>query len=853
MKKTKVYRPRRGLRFTNGRRGASPAAGFVSGGSIKRSRPSGPATNLTSPSLAVSGTDAFLDLNFLGIDVVLVTNATGSAGNKLQFLIGADQPSGSFYSENANGGAFHYTDGVTTIGALTASFPSTLFSVATGTAHPGNIIPTTNSVLRFGNGRDPVPQGPPFLLLTDDGANRSSVVDGAVYRAIGRPRAFYCPFSPVVSSSSFDLQGAISTGRLYERRKLDAKLLGRSRASVGTVPFPSVTVIDVNPTGTFTIPSWTHASIGTNQAFVIGSLSSSNYDSIVLNTFVSGTESLESSAVPATAQLHFTKSQRFQKLIVKKTASFFDTVIPTSGVIVPTTFLPGTGTLINTVTGTNIAQTISFYRFPATVQIPVSQSGYLTDLKVWVELVHMSGVVSSSYPLGNLSIAIRHPTLRWGHAYPIRNDPALVRVYNSDTAVFTGDQNFFRDRYSPPGNFFHSTFILWEGPPTLTGRGPYDLEAQTNGGFDDVRYPVWQRDRSMRTIFTDGATVPNPRHHYVRGFVSGNNVGAPNSAILATGSAFGFDVPWTSDKTVFPGTESYQAPGSPPPGWLTGPGGIAAVNEWPTTGSNYGTNQIRPFLPLLDPIFARKRITDELPTVGLNLTSSDAIFTPNAWSGFRPGLRGTQISGTWEILFTQNNLSLVPVSAAFRQVRLEFTYETSPSFLRPRISRRFSPRLSGPRYLFSISGSDDSNNVFGISFPGKGSASWDWYVTDIFTADDNHGEIGRSFGISLNPAGTAQVNSPALTYRLSGALADIVGSTPSWLLDRFTGMPAIPESSATMVPRVSEPVSLVPFTQFLLPRSSLDSPQLLKTVAQATNPPQTLRDLASAFTASAAT
>ena len=871
------------MRFTSGRRGVSPTAGFVSGPAVKRSRRFDSRSSLTGIKFfdAVSATASPLFIGFVTSGSFIPApgsfqigfKSSGSFANGYNIFFDV-VPSGSAlvgtYVETALSATFFYAIDKTSLGQFMANFPSTLIAVVSG-ANDSTLIFDDNgdgASIQFGGGIDSGSTGQQFKIFKD----QRPIVDtlgtsGDVQRFVSIDRFPYDPPSSVISGSSTAIYGAISTGRNYERRKFDAILLGQTAASVPCAPFPSPVVMDANPTGTFVIPSWARSSLGQNQSFVISVLTSSNYEDRVLNTVTSGTEALESTAVPASASLHFSKSQRFQKLTVKHTASFFDTVIPSvSGASVPQLFLPGTGTIVNFVTG-NLTLTGSSgkgnFRNPATFYIPVNQSGFLTDLKVWVELVHLSGGPGLTYPLGNLSIALRHPSLRWGHAYPIRNDPALLRVYSSNGAIFNGDAGAPLDLYGPQvANYFHSSFVLWEGNDFAGVVGPYNQEAAIDGGFEDSRYPVWQRDRSMRVVFHDGAPVSHPRRLYNRGFVSGNFAGSPNAGALASASAFGFDVPWTSDQTVFPGTESYQAPGSPPPGWLTGPGGTAAVNEWPTTGSNYGAAEMQPFLPLLDPLFVKKRITGELPVGGLIFPGSEALFTPDQWHGFRPGLRGTQISGTWELLICQGQGSLlvnqgvrnyIHCSAAFRQVRLEFTYETSPaSNVRSRVPRQYSPRRSGARYLFTMSGSDQSDSwqvPFGIS----PSASWDWYPTDVYTTDDPRSEAGRTFGISLDSAGAVGSNGAALTYRLSGSLADIVGNTPTWLLDQFTGMPVIPESSATLVPREVVPISQGSFNQFLLPRTILDFPKSLRTVADVTNPPQTLRDLASAFTASMAT
>lgn len=268
------------------------------------------------------------------------------------------------------------------------------------------------------------------------------------------------------------------------------------------------------------------------------------------------------------------------------------------------------------------------------------------------------------------------------------------------------------------------------------------------------------------------------------------------------------------------------------------------MNEWPTTGVNYGTNTIRPLYPLLDPVTQRKRVTPEARPQ--NSASDD--FRPDLWVGTRPGLRGTEVSGTWELLLLCGGSpsNTVIGNMFFRQVRLEFTIET-PSYTRPRrVSRRRKAVIGGTRLISSISGSDATLYPVGAISQRAG---WDSWISDQYVTVDSAGEVDRSFGISLNdgtaPAGTA------LLYRLTGALADAIGTTtPSWLLSGQGGMPVLPESSSSLVPIVRQPVVAAPFADFIQPRRDLDLTQLLTSIASDSNPKKSLRDLAESFSAS---
>lgn len=701
------------------------------------------------------------------------------------------------------------------------------------------------------------------LTSLDDSSAFTVHFTGSVMRTVADRPSFFVPFSPVVLSSSLSIEGSITRGRRYERRKLNSILLGQPVSAVDSTPFPSPAVMDVGPTGSFVSPSFTHASIGFNQAFVATSLSSSGAEDRYFNTFTSGTEGLELSAVPASATLHYSKETRFATLMVKKTASASDIVIR-SGSWVPKSFATGTGCLFSQVTGVAEDALVpsegsskqSSAWAPASILIPVTGSGRILDVKVWVELVQLSSS-GDPYPLGNLGIALRSPNLTWGNAHPIRNDPRLIRVYTSPGDTFSfiaGIHEGFRRMYAGTGSnvsrFYRDTFLMWEGPAIFDSAtdGNDPPKFGLDGGQFMVHYPTWQRDRGMRTVFSDGSPVLNPRHLLAIS-PSGNFVGSPNAAV-GRNNAFGGDVPWTSDPSVT-GSSTFFAAGSPPGGWLTGPGGAADANEWPTTGVNYGTNTIRPIYPFLDPVVCRKRVTsDASPSSGSTNSTLPESYRPDIWAGTRPGLRGTEVSGTWELLLVAGGSFIdnpVP-NFYFRQVRLEFLVET-PTYTRSsRFQRRRTPIRSGERLVSTISGSDSALYPPLLASPVAG---WDFWLTDTYVPVDHAGEIGRSFGIRLN-TGSVPMDT-ALSYRLSGALAAVVGSAPGWLLSGPGGMPVIPESSATLVPRTALSIASSSPSDFLQPRRTLDLTQRLQDLAAEQNPLESLRDVAARFVSSSAT
>ncbi len=1015
MKRTKVYRPRRGLRFTNGRRGVSPPAGFVGGTPIARTRPTQVLVNAILPNGAYPSSSAEMTLavgsgtwqygwlmdestgsltaSFTPVAPLALQfdTSVGHGGNAIYgdfgWLSGSDLCvgfTGSSRSTRFDGGAnfdigltddllfayvgrfrfitgsfgnifgkvdsaltkgwsvagtdgsnyiFQLRDGATlknsglganyltgqwhvAIGALDRASGQQQFGIrsldtgqtivssvnqitgpvtcssnfyfgatnwvsanegfqmaalylSTGSQVATGVLPSLQPLLeKFARYLGGVATASFYSSLLGQDTSRELTLEtgGDVMRSITSPSTVFEPFSPAVLSSSVLIEGSISKGRGYERRKYNSILLGQQASAIGRTPFPSPSVMDVGLTGAFESPSWTHASVGFNQAFVGTSLSSSNYENVIFNTFTSGTQALETSAVPASATLRYSKETRFATLMVKKTASVSDIVIR-SGSWVPKSFSVGTGCLFSQVSGvaedalvpSEGGSKVSSVWAPASILIPVTGSGKLVDIKVWIELVQASSS-GDPYPLGNLGIALRSPNLTWGNAHPIRNDPNLIRIYTSPGDTFSflaGTHEGFRRMYAGTGSnvnrFYRDTFLLWEGPAIFDSVS--DGNDPPGGGFDGGafirRYPVWQRDRGMRTVFSDGSPVLNPRH-LTNTSPSGNFIGSPNAGV-GRNSAFGSDVPWTSDRSVT-GSTTFFANGSPPAGWLTGPGGAADVNEWPTTGVNYGTNTIRPVYPFLDPLVCKKRVTsDASPSSGSTNQTVPESYRPDIWAGTRPGLRGTEVNGTWELLLVAGG-SLIdnPVpNFYFRQVRLELTVET-PSYTRSsRYTRRRQPIRSSAevqRLVSTISGSDAALYP---PFVTTALAGWDYWLTDIYTPVDEAGEIGRSFGVTPN-SGSVRSDS-ALLYRLTGSLADISGSTPGWLFTGQGGMPIIPESSATLVARVPEPIGSFSFSDFIQPRRDLDLPQRLSDIASDVNPQLRLRDLAAAFVSSSAT
>lgn len=633
---------------------------------------------------------------------------------------------------------------------------------------------------------------------------------------------------------------------------VNQKLLGQGTASLGRN-----SGIAVVTTGS--IPSWTNAHIR-NSAFVITPFSSSDHESQVLGMWKSGTEPREASPVPASASMYYSKYGRYRTVTVKKTASVQDLARLPTGMDggTPLYYVAGKGTDITSITGA-----LQYYPpvgasnaldsspvIPTVIPIDVNVQGKIVDIKVWIELMQTSGSGASEsagrYPLGNLMIALRSPNLHGFHAHPIRNDPVLKKVFTSDLSQFTAagafgniGRSLFGPDYVTP--MYRDTFILWEGSGFFGeyAAGPWDVDVESGGKehFITRKYPCWQRDRSMRTVFCDGAPIPNPRHHLGTP-LSGNYVGSPSYGRGFT-QAYGFDVPWTSEAEIS-GANAHTGSGSPPPGWLNGPGGTNLPDEWPTTGSNYGASYIKPVYPLLDPIYQRKSYGDADGDFPLRtVAGGNAIFDPGKWTGYRPGLRGTEVSGTWYLLICDNGQNLAVTTGPytptyFRQVRLEFTLASGSYIDAPvRKQSKFTPRRASDELLLStISGSD-------ISFDGIG--GWESYISKTYLYQNDIGspsEIGRTFGIGLN-SGSMDMNRYALIYRVTGTLADVSGSTPGWLLNNRFGTPVIPISSASLVQTEEAPVTAINPQDLLFDNRIVDSAIRVTEAAQAVNPPIT--------------
>jgi hypothetical protein len=110
----------------------------------------------------------------------------------------------------------------------------------------------------------------------------------------------------------------------------------------------------------------------------------------------------------------------------------------------------------------------------------------------------------------------------------------------------------------------------------------------------------------------------------------------------------------------------------------------------------------------------------------------------------------------------------------------------------------------------------------------------------------------RTSGVVLN-TGTFDQNNYALICRLTGALADLSGSAPGWLLNNQFGMPVIPLSSASLVPFVEQPIVTSHPNDILVVRPILDGARRLSDAARDVNAARTLIEQFNVATSGTAT
>jgi hypothetical protein len=428
-------------------------------------------------------------------------------------------------------------------------------------------------------------------------------------------------------------------------------------------------------------------------------------------------------------------------------------------------------------------------------------------------------------------------------------EPGAVRLVMSGADGYFSSQVVSRD--TPAGTnavnklglfagFNSSSFYMFAGnfPPLMFYMNNF------TGSVLGSSYFEYDNDVDMRTVFSDSSKIPNPRH--LGALYQQRKPGTPGDSLtpfallkmglypsptsastlgnaVYTDSFKGPDVnfgrtscltgsnwPWMADFRVSgsrlgalslpnwgfdPNTGPTQlstVQTLPPPGWLTGIGGVAAVSEFSSSGYTIGPKDIRPVYPIMDDVFVEK-VTDDTPQ-----TSATRFQFPSAHSplvGFRPGLRGTEVNGRWQLLVgmagdwlsASSSIAANPRAGIwFRQFRLEFLLDQGGPELNPITSknRRFSKTTNvmsrEGRYIYEI-----------IS----GSAAWDVGINYVYVTSKP--EYGRSIGIT-DRTGSAN-DSFAVFTRITGSLQSTLSAFPQYLSNEF-GTPYIPLSSGSGAP-----------------------------------------------------
>jgi len=221
-----------------------------------------------------------------------------------------------------------------------------------------------------------------------------------------------------------------------------------------------------------------------------------------------------------------------------------------------------------------------------------------------------------------------------------------------------------------------------------------------------------------------------------------------------------------------------------------------STGEILTAGAQLGPNDIKPVLPMLDNIY-QQLIYSAVPSSMQQLTPNSRI------TGYRPGLKGTEINGIWKFRFattpgtfnpngdlTQDHWpSLTSSQVYFRQLRIEFLVDETAGYSDIQYFNPARERL----YRKSGVGFKNGKKLIDII---SGSSWWDAGISYIYTSVQP--EYGRTVGITNSSAS----DDYAVFTQLTGALATYLTGTPNWFLnpppgEGMPGLPYIPLSSAS--------------------------------------------------------
>jgi hypothetical protein len=362
-------------------------------------------------------------------------------------------------------------------------------------------------------------------------------------------------------------------------------------------------------------------------------------------------------------------------------------------------------------------------------------------------------------------------------------------VANGFLYIFGGMTSSYNQ--SVPGSALTSTFYDSVERAFISQDGVLDSWAQSA-----FMLPQGPSTTNTGSGLVEGAAIIYPYDAYATGDRHAYIIGGMKAWLSGSTTVSGASAQvYSSLVNYIPGASqnARQNVGTQDPSWM-GP----SSDEWMTTGIQLGAPDIKPALPMLSDIYQQMMVPllpagrRTLPDVGTSIL------------GYRPGLKGTEIQGDWQIKFATtpgpfnpngdlSNAGWGHISSSqvyIRQVRLEFLVDTTQGFgdlqyfnpAREKLYRRSAVGLRGGRRLRNIV---------------SGSVWWDSGVSYVYTVVQD--SYGRTVGITNSSASSDY----AVFTQLTGALAVALSGTPSWFLspppgEGLPGLPYIPLSSASL-------------------------------------------------------
>jgi hypothetical protein len=147
---------------------------------------------------------------------------------------------------------------------------------------------------------------------------------------------------------------------------------------------------------------------------------------------------------------------------------------------------------------------------PISIDMPVTTTGTIKNIKAWVEFIHdyrvsgTSEVTNAKRGLKNIQVALRSPNTNFQTSHPLWNGHLSFPLRTS--ATLTGvAQQFGNDYYDVP-SLLRNSYLLWDGHGVEDGL----VDSLTDADIASA-YHEFDRDIDMRTVFWDGAPDKNPR------------------------------------------------------------------------------------------------------------------------------------------------------------------------------------------------------------------------------------------------------------------------------------------------------------------------------------------------------